>query len=200
MRFVYFQCDILKFPYVTSNAERLDPPLFTRLDPSCHNTWFLFCHNTWFLSVESPTNQMSVAQSLFLGGSGHRDVAPTRLTVPKNTLGHRRHSPKKGRLRCQAINLDPPRRVGASRMLVLVCPTWMPVFQNPCQTPLADCLWNWDIPDWIHVLTDMANWGVSQWMVLQYLCCIPLRSNILNCCPTCTSKTEVVFFLPHQML
>ena len=77
------------------------------------------CVKKKLLFVVRPTKRTNVAQGLFLGESGCRAIAQTRLRP-------RRHPPKKARLRCQVIKLTPPRRVRACGD-VLALPKWMPV-------------------------------------------------------------------------
>ena len=80
-----------------------------------------------------------------LGGSGRRGVAQTRPAAPKMPRV-RRHSSKKGRLKRQAINVAPLKRVrargiapGGSRTPVLAYPTLMSANCNPCHTALTNC-------------------------------------------------------------
>ena len=56
------------------------------------------------------TNCTNVAQGLFFGGPG-RKAEPKRARRLQKCLGPRWHSPKEVRLRRQATNLTPPKRV-----------------------------------------------------------------------------------------
>ena len=59
--------------------------------------------------VAHPTKRAKTTQGLLWSGSRRRAVAQTHPAFPKCLWPHR-HSPKRGRLRCQAINLALLRR------------------------------------------------------------------------------------------
>ena len=59
---------------------------------------FPYCQGTWRLSVFVARHTKSVAQGLFLGGSGRRDVAQTHPAAPKMPQARRETSPLQGGL------------------------------------------------------------------------------------------------------
>ena len=81
--------------------------------------------------------------------------------------------PLKGHLRHQMINLalqgglEPGRMAPwGSRMLVLVCPTWMPAYRNPCQTAPQTTATGTRTNPTHCVLTEIVGQNVS-WLSLE---------------------------------
>ena len=90
-----------------------------------------------FLFVRRPTERASMAQGLFKVGPD-AGPQPIRVRHCQKCLRRRQHSPSEGRLRCQAINLLPPRKgVKAWRDGLPECGGKTPVLRHtwldPCQ-------------------------------------------------------------------
>ena len=87
---------------------------------SVHNACGIACDcvtRVWSaVFVARPTERASAAPELFKVGPGARSE-PTRARPFQKYLGSRRHSPKKKRLRNQAINLEPGGRPPETRAI-----------------------------------------------------------------------------------
>ena len=106
----------------------------------------------WYLS--SVPHMLVCYKVFFIVGTRRRIVTHTQHTRRfQKCLEPSRHSPKKGCLRCQVINLASQRGLKPERwhpeaegMPVLACVPWFLVSRNPCQLVSTNCRRNQDPP------------------------------------------------------
>ena len=104
------------------------------MQPETRSASDTICVSRWYLS-SAPHNAQEWHKA-FLKWSRCRAVAKIHPAFPKY-LGHRQHSPMKGRLRCQAINLTHPRRVKGKRNSPLrLEENWSSYAWHECRLPV----------------------------------------------------------------